>query len=1147
MDMEHHHTAPNRRGAFRAASPRVPRVAMNYLMNLQSSSDETSRAGTGGSMDRVKHENFCRAVVEDNTALLLSAVGSFRKEALCRIRKGSDASRVLDQEMSTRLLHLACKHDAVECARMLLEGGSGITAATVDARDQLTRTPLHVAAETHSARCIELLLSKNARTDLRVIDGRPLLPLEIALTSKRVQTNWSLDNPIEDLLSFLQKRDLNAVRLLAEKTRVVGELAYRYAMEGRVPALAILLLVVEEKISAQVSVVIEGVRTKRSIYNAIVDEALSMGDASTRDGNQRRKSLLCEIQLLNQFGSASWREHSDRRTLPPLLRAAKVGDMNVIKMLLMGKVDVNEADSEGNTALHWCLSGGSSTQEPRIVWLLLKSGARVFQGNKLGLTPVHSAAAKGNYKALQSLLLHAQDCVDIPTKTKETPLFFAVKNGSVDCVKLLLRFGADTKARNLRKQRPIDVATSQDMRFVLSSANVAPCKKSSPQKNHVMRKEICKEILGDEFDDLYYDDYGESYTGLNKSLGQRDLRSNNRSAQGPTKSKSQYFPKQGQGSKPRDNHWPKHDYTRKIFVGGLPPSVDSEYLTEFFNAEFGPVEEAVVIGIPIGNRVQSRGFGFVKFEREEDMISAKEAHHVYMLGKRVEVKDAVTRAYLPFEERATSLKKFLKERPKETHSMLDGELTEELNLQKRRPLPEKCLPSWFFIFRKWLPGFLEDATERLGEERYPLSSLKGDFRATCRMELDHTVLGYPKLSDFMRSLPGICRMCVVPVGSGPATHMVLLPPLSRPKYVPLLEPYSFDLDELPESVSDNHSPRSTLNTNITNDSNSETNVQIQQSDDACSKSNGQSQQGDQRSRSSAESLLDGSSSDNGSLLDDIPVSTTKLDLAEPVPAGKPDVIDSVPTRKPGMIESIPTRKPDLIESIPTRKPDLIESKPTRKPDLIESLPIRKPALIESIPTRKPELTECMPTRKPELIQYGSLPRNNESGPIRQPNLLEFGPTRKLEFIQSKPSTCFIDCPVEKPAVPPSSREAEMRFSFFQSQWDKYLTPYPKSGSCVICRSCEAAMQLVPCQHKICVACMMRCNVRACMACGTSGFMEHVPDQRCQLMVVCRGAEASVRCSPCMHTIACRGCLLASVTLLKTCTTCGCMIQHFMFG
>lgn len=1090
----------------------------------ENSSEETSGAGTRASMERVKHENFCRAVAEDNTALLLSAVGNFRKEALCRIRKGSDASRVLDQEMSVRLLHLACKHDAVECATLLLEGGSGITAAPIDARDQLTRTPLHVAAETHSARCIELLLSKNARTDLRVVDGRPLLPLEIALMSRRVQTNWSVDNPIEDLLSFLKQRDLNAVRLLAEKTRVVGELAYRYAMEGCVPALTMLLLVVEEKISSQVSVVIEGVRTKRSIYNSIVDEALSTGDTSARDGHERRKALLCEIQLLNQFGSASWRDHNDKRTLPPLLKAAKVGDMNVIKMLLMGNVDVNEADSEGNTALHWCLSGASCTKEPRIVWLLLKNGARVFQGNKLGLTPVHSAAAKGNYKALQSLLLHAQDCVDIPTKTKETPLFFAVKNGSVDCAKLLLRFGADTKARNLRKQRPIDVATSQDMRFILSSANVLlfSGNHNSPQKNRVMRKEIYKE-LGDEFDDFDKDSCDESYTGLKTSVGQRDFCSSNLSAQGP-KSKSQYVPKQAQGSKfvPRNNHWPKHDYTRKIFVGGLPPSVDSEYLIEFFNAEFGPVEEAVVIGIPIGNRVQSRGFGFVKFEREEDMISAKEAHHVYMLGKRVEVKDAVARAYLPLEDqRYTSLRQFIKERPK-IHRVLDGELTEEHNIQKRRPLPEKCLPSWFFIFRKWLPGFLEDETARLRGERYPLSSLKGDFRATCRMELDHTALGYPKLSDFIRSLPGICRMCVVPVGSGPATHMVLLPPLSRPKYVPLLEPCSFDHDELAESVSDQHSPRSPLNTNIADDSPrntdsqqgddacSETNVQIQQVDDACSETCVQSQ------HDYGKSQQDGSSSDNGSLLDDIPASTTKLDL-----------IESVTSVKPALIEPVLPRKPDLIDSVPPSKPDLVE---------------------------------CVPPR-PKLIESGFLPQKNESGPVQKPNLLGFGPSRNLELIESRPSACFIDSPFERTAVTPSSCEGEMRFSFFQSQWDKYLAPYPRSDSCIICRSCEAGMQLVPCFHKICVACMMRCNVRACMVCGTSvsgvksspavdatyrymGLTERVLDLRCQLMVVCRGAEAIVRCSPCMHTIACRGCFLASVTLLKSCTTCGCMVEHF---
>jgi hypothetical protein len=422
------------------------------------------------------------------------------------------------------------------------------------------------------------------------------------------------------------------------------------------------------------------------------------------------------------------------------------------------------------------------------------------------------------------------------------------------------------------------------------------------------------------------------------------------------------------------------------------------------------VEEAVVIGLQIGNRVESRGFGFVKFEREKDVISAKEAHLVYMLGKRVEIKDAVARAYLPSEEQRTTSRKYIQEFPKANHTVLDGELIEEHGPQKRRPLPEKCLPSWFFIFRKWLPGFLRDETERLGE-RYPLSSLKGDFRATCRMELDHASIGYPKLSDFICSLPGICRMCVVPVGSGPATHMVLLPPFSRPKYVPLLEPISFHHDELPESVSDNHSPRSPLTTNMTVDSPHNTDSQ---QGDACSETNVQSQQGDESSRSNAESQEDESST--GSLLDDYPVSTTKTDMVEPEPTRQPDLFVSVPTKKPDLIESEPTRKPGLFVSVPTRKPDLIESGHTRSSNLIESVSARTSNPIESIP----------------------LPPRNESGPVMKLNLLESVPTRKLQLIESRPATCFIHCPVERPAVTPTSHETDTRFSFFQSQWDKYL-------------------------------------------------------------------------------------------------------------
>jgi hypothetical protein len=92
-------------------------------------------------------------------------------------------------------------------------------------------------------------------------------------------------------------------------------------------------------------------------------------------------------------------------------------------------------------------------------------------------------------------------------------------------------------------------------------------------------------------------------------------------------------------------------------------------------------------------------------------------------------------------------------------------------------------PSWLTKFLQWLPVFLTGVSMRLKEgDWYPLSSLKGDFRATCGLELDHLGLGYEKLSDFIRCLPDLCRMKIVPVGRGPATHMVLLPGL--PQFAP---------------------------------------------------------------------------------------------------------------------------------------------------------------------------------------------------------------------------------------------------------------------------------------------------------------------------------------------------------------------------
>lgn len=53
---------------------------------------------------------------------------------------------------------------------------------------------------------------------------------------------------------------------------------------------------------------------------------------------------------------------------------------------------------------------------------------------------------------------------------------------------------------------------------------------------------------------------------------------------------------------------------KKLFIGNLPWSIDSEQLNEIFS-KFGKIVEAVVITERHSGR--SKGFGFVEYETEE--------------------------------------------------------------------------------------------------------------------------------------------------------------------------------------------------------------------------------------------------------------------------------------------------------------------------------------------------------------------------------------------------------------------------------------------------------------------------------------------------------------------------------------------------
>ncbi|KAL6839366.1 hypothetical protein ACP4OV_030636 [Aristida adscensionis] len=85
----------------------------------------------------------------------------------------------------------------------------------------------------------------------------------------------------------------------------------------------------------------------------------------------------------------------------------------------------------------------------------------------------------------------------------------------------------------------------------------------------------------------------------------------------------------------KDTHGPK---TRKIFVGGIPPSLTEDKLKEHFSSYGKVVEHQIMLDHSTG---RSRGFGFVTFESEDAVERVMSEGRMHDLGgKQVEIKKA---------------------------------------------------------------------------------------------------------------------------------------------------------------------------------------------------------------------------------------------------------------------------------------------------------------------------------------------------------------------------------------------------------------------------------------------------------------------------------------------------------------------------
>ena len=170
----------------------------------------------------------------------------------------------------------------------------------------------------------------------------------------------------------------------------------------------------------------------------------------------------------------------------PVADAAMRGDGAAVLALIASGADVNAAQGDGMTALHWAARNG----DPILARTLLEAGADVGAGTRIGrytplhvaaqaaagevvemllgagadaeapievggaARPLHLAAASGSELAVAALVAAGADVNATEESWGQTPLIFAASNGRTAAVRTLLEAGADPAVHT----RVMDVA-----------------------------------------------------------------------------------------------------------------------------------------------------------------------------------------------------------------------------------------------------------------------------------------------------------------------------------------------------------------------------------------------------------------------------------------------------------------------------------------------------------------------------------------------------------------------------------------------------------------------------------------------------------------------------------------------------------------
>jgi uncharacterized protein len=153
------------------------------------------------------------------------------------------------------------------------------------------------------------------------------------------------------------------------------------------------------------------------------------------------------------FALAGIAQAADKGTLAD---AAEQRNRALIRELLATGAEVNAAQVDGMTALHWAVYN----DDVETAGLLVRSRANVNATNRYGVPPLSIACTNGN-ATLVRLLLDAGANANASLPGGETVLMTAARVGNLEAVKALLARGANPNAQERRDQTALMWAAAE--------------------------------------------------------------------------------------------------------------------------------------------------------------------------------------------------------------------------------------------------------------------------------------------------------------------------------------------------------------------------------------------------------------------------------------------------------------------------------------------------------------------------------------------------------------------------------------------------------------------------------------------------------------------------------------------------------------